>query len=271
VRKAIVTSLVLLFLSAQIASSQTPFVLIMYDGRSEKELGAFPPSRTVWAKAIEALDRLDARAVVMKFFFDLPRSDAEDKALAKAMEGLPTILQARIDDAEPEPNPLDTRFAVTLPSVPNPFIHGGSGWLPLAALSRVAYDVGFVDIARADSIPMLVTYRGKTYKSLWLSALQLAVPGLTVGEKAVTAPGRAVALNRYGEAPVTYPKKDEIEYRGVADLLRGDVDRTMVAGRVVIVGYDGDTQDLLSTPVGKMKAHRAFWYSLLDLYRRLVR
>jgi hypothetical protein len=39
----------------------------------------------------------------------------------------------------------------------------------------------------------------------------------------------------------------------------------------VLFMYDSRSEkDLLSTPVGKRKAHRAFWYSLLDLYRQLA-
>jgi CHASE2 domain-containing sensor protein len=269
-KSALMLVAVLLSLSAILAHGEDQFVSIMYDEAAEKEIGAFPPSRTIWAQALETLGKLGAKAVVLKFFFDLPKSDFEDKALAVSMKSIPTFLQARIDDSEANPNALDTRFLINIQNAPKNLIRGNSGWLPLPILGKVAQDIGFVDIREAKSVPMLVEYKGNFYKSLWLAVLQYALPGISIDGKSIHYGGKSIALNKYGEVVASLPAKDDLKYIPLTDLLAGTVPRSLVVNKIVVVGYDGEKQDYLDTPIGKLKSHRVFYYWLLGLYRALV-
>jgi hypothetical protein len=269
-RTASLCMIVLLSVSAQLAPAESPFVSVMYDELSESELGAFPPNRLIWAQTVEALGRLGAKAVVLKFFFDFPKSDSEDKALEGAMKSVATFLQARIDDTDPNPNVVNMRFSIKIQNQPQSLIRGDSGWLPLPMLGNVAYDMGFVDIRDSESVPMLVVYKGNVFKSLWLAVLQYALPSISVNGKSLKYLDKTIVLNRYGEAAAVLPTRDDLYYVRVSDLLHGKVDRSLVANKIAIVGYDGEKQESIRTPIGKVRSHRVFYYWLLGLYRELA-
>jgi CHASE2 domain-containing sensor protein len=269
-KSAILFAAVLLTISAMLAPCEEQFVSIMYDEVAEKEIGAFPPNRTIWAQAVETLGKLGAKAVVLKFFFDLPKSDTEDKALATAMKFIPTFLQACIENSESTPNAIDARFLIKIQNVPKNPIRGNSGWLPLPILGNVAKDIGFVDIRESTSVPMLVEYKGNLYKSLWLSVLQYALPGLSIDGKSLQYSGKTISLNKYGEVVGSLPPKDELKYIRLTDLLSAKVDRSLVANKIAVIGYDGEKQNFFNTPIGKLRSHRLFYYWLLGLYRALA-
>jgi hypothetical protein len=115
---------------------------------------------------------LDARAVIFKFFFDLPKTPSEDK-----------------------PNPAEMRFPISLAAVPSRIMKGRRGWLPLPGFSAAAYGLGFVNLRQPDSIPMVVEYDGKVYRSLWLVALQLALPELAIDGKSLRYRDRTIKLD----------------------------------------------------------------------------
>ena len=88
-----------LLLFVHTAKASSPFVAIFVDAPTEAKLGRFPIERTYYAKALDQLKSAQARGVVLKYFFDLPRKG--DDELVLAMKGIPTLLQARIDNEEP--------------------------------------------------------------------------------------------------------------------------------------------------------------------------
>ena len=43
-----------------------------------------------------------------------------------------------------------------------------------------------------------------------------------------------------------------------------------VRGKIAIIGYDGDKQPLIVTPIGKVRAHEMFSYALQSIYEQLA-
>jgi CHASE2 domain-containing sensor protein len=136
-------------LSCSLASGadfNTAFALVMIDDATEQTLGPFPYDRSLYARAIEACARLKARAVVLKFFLDEPKSVAGDAALAAAMKKIPVFLQARLESGSGTPQPLLARFRYAGGGRTATAVRGDRGWIPLPQLQENAAGVGLLDL-----------------------------------------------------------------------------------------------------------------------------
>jgi hypothetical protein len=78
-----------------------------------------------------------------------------------------------------------------------------------------------------------------------------------------------VELDGLSQLKVTFPEKDGIDAISLVDLLDGKVERTRVEGRVVILANDGAKMHAVETPVGRVKAHRAFCHQLFSAWEQL--
>ncbi len=258
---------IILFLLAARAFADTPFAVILYDAKTEKSLGAFPPTREVWARTIDTVREANAKAVVLKFFYDLPKDG--DVVLADSMRRIPTFLQACINEKEATGNALDSRFAIKPDKDYRQALSGNGGWLPVAALARNAYALGFVDIRDFEAIPILEKYDGTYVRSLQLCVLQYVFSDLRLEDNCLVRANKKIKLNRYSEMRVAYPEKDELGYLSLCDVLNGSFDAKAIAGKIVIIGWDGNDSGTVSLPTGKVKTHRAFIYGLYDMYEQL--
>jgi hypothetical protein len=180
-----------LMIATLIASnlSARPIEIVMIDQAAETELGKFPIDRAHIAAAIEAIERAGARAIILKLFFDQPRSAASDERLANALRTkIPIVLQARVDDTESKSNPLPSRFFLPEHKVaPSAAFSGRNGWLPLPSLAAHATAVGFIDAL--NPAPIVEVYRGKTVPSLFLIAAELML-----GQKVTVAPNTRIRV-----------------------------------------------------------------------------
>jgi hypothetical protein len=249
--------------------AQSPFAVLMYDQKSEQKLEKFPPNRFEYAKAIELLKKMNAKAVVLKFFYDLPKSSAEDQALSKSLKLLPVFIQARILNDEKNPNPLNQQYVIYLDQEYRKAISGNSGWLPLSSISDNAFDLGFVDIRKPANIPLFEVYQGNYVKSLWYSVLQYVLPTMKIEKGYLINGNKKLRINEYGEIDVNYPKKDILDYISFYDLINGTIDKSIIENKVVIIGYDGEQIDKIRISSGDVKSHRVFIYSLFDIYDKI--
>ena len=232
--------------------AESAFVAVFIDARTEARLGVFPYDRAVSAKALLAFEKFGAKGVVMKFFFDQPKG-AGDDTLANAMTKLPVVLQARCDDTEAKPNPLDARFSMAVTSQMLFAVACKAGWIPLPKLQKPAADVCFIDRpAGVDVVPMLERYQDRAVKSLYGCALALA------GKSMPTA-------DRSGLLKVDLRKSPRYEVISLLDVLDGKVDRARIQGKVAVFGYEGKLADMFDTPIGRLSAHHAFMANLLAL------
>lgn len=146
------------------------FAVVMIDETTEQKLGSFPYDRAELARAINACARLEAKAVILKFFIDQARSTTGDAALVEALKTLPVALQARLDPNEGTSSPLSVHFGFNEERLTSA-VRGNRGLIPLPAFLATANKVGFVDFA-GPTLPLVEEYRGTAYKSLILCALE---------------------------------------------------------------------------------------------------
>jgi hypothetical protein len=255
-----------------------PFVAVFVDDQTEKELGPFPYDRSIYAKALAVLRQAQAKAVLIKYFMDRPKTEKGDDALAQEIKKIPVWLQARLDDSEPHPNPLpstfewggktrgDTRFLLL----------GKSGWIPLPEFEKGCAGVGFVDVASEKNIfeiPMVVKYQGRLFPSLWLGALELAFGAkaeMVLGDKMALG-GHQLPLDDKGEILSTVPAGGPLKAISFVDVLKGNFDKSLIRGKIVILGFDAKETPTLPTPMGRLRIHRFFFYSLENLYEQFQR
>ncbi|MCY7389335.1 MAG: CHASE2 domain-containing protein [Burkholderiales bacterium] len=243
-------SLICLVLPAH-SWAESVFVPVFIDARTEAKLGPFPYDRTVYADALIAFEKLGAKGIVLKFFIDQPKGNG-DEALAAAMTKLPVILQARCDDTEANPNPLDARLSVPVTIQMKFAVTCSAGWIPLPRLQKSAANVCFIDQAVADAAPMLERYQNRAVKSLYVCALELARKPVRVADAGGT---RKVGLAKA-------PRLDVIS---LVDVVDGKIDRARIAGKIIVFGYDGAKASMFDTAIGRISAHRVFMANLLAL------
>ena len=254
------------------AGLDDPFAVVFIDHKTEETYRGFPLDRALLAKGIREIKKHKPRGIIIKFFLDLPKDPASDRALADSFAGVPVILEARLEDSVAKPNLLPHRFVLKTPLARgNTALSGQSGWLPLELFSAKAADIGFVDFSVPEKVPIIEQYQGAAVKSLYLCAVELAL-----GQKAEVFPGQRlvigkhqVALTEESEVSVTMPVKDELDYTPFHDVVDGKLKSNSFENKVVILGYDGTKIHSVNTSLGKIKAHRFFCYGLASLYRRV--
>lgn len=269
--KNIFVLLTTLFIVIKPVFAGNPFIMVMYDSITEEHLGTFPPaSRAIYGIIISKLKEYEAKAIVIKYFLDQNKDPAGDSIFTESLKIIPTFLQARILNSDQCLNQMDSsRFSISLSKIPPRLCSGKFGCVPLKEFCKNSYDVGFVDIRKTECIPLFVKYQNTIYKSLWFSILQYVLPNLYTNGKYLGFKKKKVAINKYGEVLVKYPQKDSLKYISFYDIFRGNTDKSQIANKIVLIGYDGNLIDLLTTPIGKVKVHRIFYYSLVDIYNQL--
>jgi CHASE2 domain-containing sensor protein len=211
------------------------FAVVLIDNATEAQLGEFPLPRSRIAAAVERAADLKAKAVVLKFF---PK------------KFVLTNLNADVS------------------------LSGRSGWIPLPSLATNAHDIGFVDLDGdvATAVPMLERYQDQVVKTLVLCCLEAATGGKAVidpGKMLTLANGTTLPLDPQNRVPAKLPTKDELNYIPFHNFIAGKTPAKDLAGKVVIIGYDGEKIPVVQTPVGPVRAHRLFVRQLRTVWDRI--
>lgn len=247
------------------------FTVVFITQATEAKYGRFPLDRSLLAQAVEQAADAGAKGVViLKFFLDQSRTAEGDRRLATALSRVPVLLQARLDDSEKAPNPLEGRF--TLPGASfKTAVSGSSGWIPRPEFSRRAHDVCFVDFDSSPA-PIVEMYQGKTVKSLLACAAELAA-----GHKAVIRPVKDISiadqtafLDSLNRVTITLRHEKVLASFDFNSLLDGSIPPSALRNRVVVIGYDGSSIPQVSSPVGTMGAHRLFVLMLKGFYESMA-
>ena len=140
--------------------------------------------------------------------------------------------------------------------------------MPLTLFSTVAYDVGWVDNYSPDRVPMIEAYEGHYVKALLAACLELATgwPARIVPGESIAFGNKFISLDADSRAAIQFPQRDEIDYISLVDFLKAGP-RPEVKDKIVIIGLDTGAMARVHTPIGDVKAHRAFYYALLSLSR----
>jgi len=247
-----------------------PFVAVFIDAATEAKLGKFPIDRTYYAQAAVVLKEAQARGIVFKYFFDLPRKG--DEELALAMKGIPTLLQARIDHEEPASKTLAAKFFRPTQGKQTALIAGKRGWIPIPTLQRDAHGVGFVDARQGQplSYPAFESYQGKTVPSLVLLSVEMALNEKATAElgENLKFPQRTLALSPQSE--FTIKAKSTMKIYSFKDLLDKSIPAAELKEKIVILGYSGSKAQTFQTSLGPIGAHELFLAAAEDLYQRVV-
>lgn len=267
--------------SASSNSKPPPFQLVMIDAATEAKLGAFPIDRAYVAQAVDALTKAGAKAIVLKFFYDQPSSVSSDDALQKALIKSNVLLQARIDDTEPKPNQLPSKFLMPPNSVDTnaiTSISGNSGWLPLLSLANAAAAIGFVDTTDVNVVPAIIGYQGKIVPSLTIATIQAALGTATLqlsAGKFVQFAQHRLSLDTKNQILLSANALDEknsvnkISSLSFIDILNGSFLPADIKGKVIVIGYDGSKSPRLKTNFGETKVHHIHYLGLVDAWRQL--
>lgn len=256
--------------SAPRPSFNDGFMFVFIDERTERAFNGPPFDRSLYAGVVDRCRELGAKGVVIKLFLDREHTESGDQALAGAMARLPVIMQARIEPQTGRPDDLPVKFVFeprTLPTAEQ----GDRGWLPIPRLAAVAADIGFVDFA-GENIPLLEVYRGKTYKSVVVCALELQSGArarlgkdnrLMLGDRAFpTAANFVLGIKR---------SLDPLPACGLSELLSGEISPAEIRGKVVIFGWIGAGAGAISTAEGRVPSHVYFGQCLRGAFERIDR
>lgn len=234
------------------------FAVVFINQKTETKYGAMPIDRSLLAKAVENASRLRAKGVVIKFFLDQPRLTSSDHLLAESMSRIPVLLQARIDDAEKNPNTLPKASVFSELSFTTS-VSGQSGWVPIRQFSEKAKDICFVDF-NASPIPIIESYQGKTVKSLLVCAVEIATGQkmLLQPSKSITIGNLVASLDSLNRVNVALTRQEPLAALEFNDLIDGTLSSATLKGKVVIIAYDGPNIHQVDSPVGRIGAHRLF-------------
>ena len=269
--------LLLVCLEGQSApSANDPFAFVFIDRKTEKKLGNFPYSRVVLAQGFQKLREARVKAVVLKFFLDQAKDAPGDQALAHEMKQIPTLLQARLDPEEANPNPIlrNSPSDQLLQTDEVLRLRGDSGWIPLPVFQNSSVGIGFVDMPSAEDpgqLPLGVLYKGEKRPSLWVLALELAK-----GRKALISERKlgGITLNPLivqegGMIRVDTSPEPNLKFHSFLDLLEGRLSQKSLEGKIVILGYEGESAPFFTTPHGALSGHRLFGFTLVHFFSRL--
>ncbi len=259
------------FLAATGASASEP-VFIAVDDASTASLGPMPLDRAVYARAIDAATNLGAKAIVLKFFFDAPRSSESDSRLAMAIRGAHVLMQveeARGSGRSPAAPFVrdDWRFD----GIQSPY-ELGNVHPPLANFERGAAGLGFVSVRPGfeQAVEIVARWQGKAVPSLQIRTVELALGGAARVERGEILMGtRHVKLDEQGRVPCDVMQAAVLPRYPIDRLLDGSIPRDAIEGRIVVLGYDRKDSPRVELGPAKVKVHDAFNRQVSCLFQAL--
>ncbi|HEY8381233.1 MAG TPA: adenylate/guanylate cyclase domain-containing protein [Microvirga sp.] len=235
----------LLDLRFLIAGPRTPsidIVVVALDDATVREAGRFPLPRATIAELVRALARLDARAIGLDILFIDPGPPEDDAALAAALR--------------------DARAVIAAAGLFRPAAAPVSGLRAVAEVIRPveplrdAAAFGLVNVATDHAgtprhVPLLLRYGDEVLPSFPLRlAARAASEAVELGADRVSF-GAAETRTDIGlHLPLRFAgPRGTLPTVSARAVLRGEVPRSAIAGRVVVVGATAlGTSDTFATP-----------------------
>ncbi|HZH53586.1 MAG TPA: adenylate/guanylate cyclase domain-containing protein [Microvirga sp.] len=210
--------------------------IVAVDDEAVQEARAYPLPRAAMARLVEEIAKRGPVAIALDFLFVDPDSEEDDRALAGAMAGAPSIIAAAgvfdraaqtVSSAEGEPE--------RVPAVRRLL-------MPLNRFAAVAA-VGIVNVATDSSgvprhVPLLLRADERLLPSFSLRAASVAAGRDPIIEPDRVALGeRTIATDMAYALPLRfYGPRGTIRTIGASELLRGGVADDAIRGRIVVVG-----------------------------------
>lgn len=246
------------------AAARNNVVFVVIDDKSTPTLGPMPIARRVYSDIIRAAARAQAKAVVLKFFFDTSRPG--DVEFALAMTSIPVYLQARLNDETDGTLAIDPRLArprlIDREALEPLVLRNIEG--PIRMLSDAATGIGFVDL-RVDGQFDRIESIGELKGGLTLTSLALITAELAMGKTSVVEHHRLLlgaasfALDRKGRVVCDYLRGPAPDTLSVIDVLQSESPNAALRNKVVVVGYSRSDGPSLKFGPLTMPVHEVFF------------
>lgn len=238
-----------LFLAPQPARADAPESTIAFVAVTDADLerfGTFPFDRKILAQVVHRVRAAQARAIVLKFFFN--EDQASDRLLAAEAQALPTYFQMSLHGVRERPS--DGRLE-------------GVAERPNKTLLPSAAGTGFVNerTSQGNRIELEAYADGVHVKSLSLLGAELASGHRAeIGSGQLRLGQRAFPLDPKGRAHCPYAKAatpTPVSFSGILDAQSPLTER--LRGKVVVIGYLAkDTPRTSLGPVRSLPIHEAY-------------
>jgi adenylate cyclase len=208
--------------------------------------------RTLYANAFEALRKAGARVVVFDLFFDATRP--EDPLIAAAMKRAGNVIM-----------PVEAQSPKSLDPRPGLAQEFEDFVRPPAIIREAAAAEGFVNVTTdrdtvVRSLPLLLRAGDEELPALALTIVARFIRWPTVIDASPVAgvvygAGRTIPVGSNDSMPINYLGPPTSPVRGgtftfisFTDVVTGTFDRTLVKGKIVLIGLTIRGQDEFSTP-----------------------
>ncbi len=215
--------------------------IVAIDAQSLRALPHWPWPRSVHAELVERLDALGARAIGFDVDFSTPRAPASDARFVEAVTRSGRVALATFRQLQPLPGGTEVEVATR----------------PFPALTDAAAALGSV-LVHVDPDGVVRRFsRSTSIAGTPTPSLAEATLAIALADEPRLDPGPPVAVD-YRRARPAPP------LLSVVDVLEDRVDRSLVAGRIVLVGPTAlELQDIWTTPLGP--ARPGVWIQALAL------
>jgi adenylate cyclase len=199
--------------------------IIAIDDKSIAELGRYPWSRDNYARLIDKLTAVKAKAVVFDAFFPERESVEHDRQFAAATKRAGNVVLGGAFDFDKEGRP--TTITRSLPEIER-------GAVGLGLINQMPDDDGVIR-----RIPLLLEKDGKQIPSLGLMAAMLAlgeqkfVPGdfdIALGDRRIPVDSEYKMWINYVGGPGIYPRYSFV------DVMKGRIPEEKLKGKILFVG-----------------------------------
>lgn len=242
------------FLLAGARPAPAGVVIVAIDDEALSEAGSDAPPREMMARLVPALARFHPRAIAIDIAFLNSKDEATDAELARALKAAPAVVAAigvfdPADRSGGETEPGDLALA------PKP----SSVLWPIEAI-RDAAQVGLANVSTDSSgvpryIPMIYQTPDGVLPSFALAAASQALEVEPVfGPDRIELAGRSREMDLGYHMPVRfYGPEGSFRRISATRVLRGDLDRQALRGKVVVVGVTATgASDTFATPFDRV-------------------
>jgi len=247
------------------------FLFVATNDEDKSKLGRWPINRSLYAEAIARAREDGARAVILKFFFDLASKPEADSNLAHAIASMPVYLQFVFGGGDGTATGQLPIWRSDLGAEHlKPLYDQPPSLLPLPQFREHAAGIGFVNVLpdpEYNQIEILGYTGTKVAASLQFFSIEAALGAKASARKMqLTINNKSYRIGDDGRVRCPYLAVGRPKESSLFAFLNGQVPRDEVRDRVVIIGNTRNntprfpTSKTLSLPV-----HEVFFRQILCL------
>lgn len=218
------------------------FLFVATNDEDAAKLGQWPLNRGVYAAAIARARAGGAKAVILKFFYDLPSVPEADAKLARAIASMPVYLQYAFasGDGKAEGPPV-WRSDFAGANVRASFKGGTPSQLPIPMFRQHAAGLGFVNVL-PDPTYNQIEILGSTGAGGVAASLQFLSIEAGLGAKVsarkmqLNVNGKSYKIGSDGRVRCPYPEAGRPTIYSLYAFLHGQIPSNELRGRVVLIG-----------------------------------